>query len=69
MSIGYAAAVDCILEKESENTIRKNLTVDRYNIRRKREKFRKKQKEKKKNEVKEGIECLGTDGKRDKKKQ
>ena len=56
-----------VLEKESENTIRKNLTVDRYKIRREREKFRKKQEEKKKNEVKEGIECLGTDGKRDKK--
>jgi len=56
-----------VLEKESENAIRKNLTVDRYKIRREREKFRKKQVEKNKEEVKEGIECLGTDGKRNKK--
>jgi hypothetical protein len=56
-----------VLKKEGDTTITENLTVDRYKIRRAKEAFAKKQKEKKKEETKDGIECIGTDGKRNKK--
>ena len=56
------------LEKSESGPIAKNLTVDKFKMGRAKDSVAKKQKEKKKEEaLKEGIQCIGTDGKRDKK--
>ena len=56
-----------VIQNEGETTITENLTVDRYKIRRSKDSFARKQKAKKREETKDGIECFGTDGKRNKK--
>ena len=64
----WNASVKCleesdILKKKGGGTITENFTVDRYQIKRAKEAFAKKQKEKEKEKnTKEGIECIGTDG-------
>ena len=55
------------LEKKNDGSIAENLTVDKFKMRREKEAVAKKQKEKAKEEAKAGIECIGTDGKRDRK--
>ena len=55
------------LEKRGDGSIAENLTVDKFKMGRAKESVAKKQKKKKKEEVKAGIECIGTDGKRDRK--
>ena len=53
--------------KNDDTIIPENLIVDRYKVRRAKEAFARKQKQKKKEEVEKGLQCIGTDGKRDKK--
>ena len=55
------------LEKSKSGPIAKNLTVDKFKMGRAKDSVAKKQKEKKKEEAKAGIQCIGTDGKRDRK--
>ena len=69
----WNAAVKCLQNNkctknhdDDEKTIVEKLTVDRYKIRRAKEKFARIQKAKKTEETNDGIQCLGTDGKRDK---
>ena len=56
-----------LVKNEGEKVIKENLIVDRYKIRRAMKAFAKAQKANKKEENKVGLECLGTDGKHDKK--
>ena len=60
-----------LVKNEGEKVIKENLIVDRYKIylliRIAMKAFAKAQKAKKKEENKVGLECLGTDGKHDKK--
>ena len=55
------------LEKKGDGPIAKNLIVDQYKIRRAKAVVAKKQTAKKREEARGGIECIGTDGKRDRK--
>ena len=55
-----------VIKNDDDTIIPENLIVDRYKVRRAKEAFARKQKQKKK-EVEKGLQCIGTDGKRDKK--
>ena len=61
--MGNALEDNDILEKKSDCSIAENLTVDKFKMGRAKEAVAKKQKQKAKEEVKAGIECVGTDGK------
>ena len=56
-----------LVKNEGERVIKENLIVDRYKIRSAMKAFAKAQNAKKKEENKVGLECLGTDGKHEKK--
>ena len=56
-----------VIKNDDDTIIPENLIVDRYKVRRAKEAFARKQKQKKKEEVEKGLQCIGTDGKRDKK--
>ena len=56
-----------VIKNDDDTIIPENLIVDRYKVRRAKEAFGRKQKQKKKKEVEKGLQCIGTDGKRDKK--
>lgn len=68
----WNAVIKCLhnhglIKNEDETAISKFLIVDRYKMKRSMEQFAEKQKVKKKDEVKDGLECIGVDGKRNKK--
>ena len=68
----WNAVIRCLekaghLKNEDDTSIKESLIVDKYKVRRAKKKFARKQKAKKDEEVKDGIECIGTDGKRDRK--
>ena len=56
-----------VIKNEDETSITTNLTVDRAKVRRAMNDLANKEKEKNKETTKYGIECIGVDGKKDKK--
>ena len=56
-----------VIKNEDETSITTNLTVDRAKVRRAMNDLANKEKEKNKETTKDGIECIGVDGKKDKK--
>ena len=68
----WNAVIKCLedhglIMNEDETSITTNLTVDRAKVRRAMNELAKKEKEKNKENTKDGIECIGVDGKKDKK--